>query len=122
VKTTMESKNEVHMTGRLASVTVEPTKNGKEIAKLIVETDAPEWMNTTTKDQTQVIVFGKSIELVRGFKAGDLISVLGRVRGREYNGKWYTDVIGEKFKQHKHTTVHHAAPPPSDSNDDDLLF
>ena len=95
----MTSINEVRLTGTLTDVRIEDTKGGKKLAKLTVETDPPSWMkNVTEKDRTQIIVFGKTVAEAEKLKAGQCVSILGRTRGREYNGRWYTDVIGEKFK------------------------
>jgi hypothetical protein len=95
----VESKNELRVTGIISSVVIETGKNGKEIAKFVMETDPPAWMtNVTAKDKMQLLVFGKTVAEAKKLKEGQTVSVLGRVRGREYNGKWYSDNIAEQMK------------------------
>jgi len=104
----MSSINEVRLTGTLTNLSVEQTPKGKKVARLTVETDPPSWMkNVTEKDKTQVVVFGRTVEEAEKLKEGQCVSILGRARGREYNGRWYTDIIGEKFK-----TIGAAQRPP----------
>src|SRR5262245_5509659 len=115
----MTSKNEVLITGDLESVNVEDTKNGKKMARLVIQTDPPAWMkNVTAKDRTQVIVFGNTVRDVEGFRPGQCVSLMGRARGREYNGKWYCDIIGEKFKVIGNGAA--KAPPPSEDSADEM--
>ncbi len=93
-----ETLNEVRLRGLLVSVDVEDTGKGKRLARLVIETDPPAWMeNVKAKDRVLVIVFGRTVEQVAKLKAGQNVAIMGRMRGREYGGKWYVDIIGEKF-------------------------
>lgn len=95
----METENKIKLTGAVVEAKAETTSNGKELFKLIVETDPPSWMtNVTAKDRTQVLVFGKTVNEAKKIQEGHVVTIGGRLRGREYNGRWYTDVIGESFK------------------------
>lgn len=94
----MNTVNEFKLTGTLVSAKVETTPNGKQIARLRIETDPPTWMKAATKETSEVVVFGRTINEVQKYKSGQVISVVGRLRPREYNGRVTHDVIGEEFK------------------------
>jgi hypothetical protein len=116
----MESKNEVRLTGVLAEISVEKTTKGKDIAKLVIAVDAPSWMDSADKVRIPVTVIGKTVLAVRSLKPGIGISMLGRVDGREYQGKLYTNIVGEKFKELAAPAP--VANPPSEVMDDDVPF
>ena len=117
--THMESRNQVVLAGTLVEAKAEETKNGKEVMRLVIETDPPAWMtNVTQKDRTQVSVFGRTVSEAKKLRAGQFVAVSGRARGREYNGKWYCDIIGEQFKVLGAT----AAPKGAAAVEDDVAF
>ena len=90
--------NEVHITGRLAKVTVEETKNGKSIATLIVEVAKPQWMNSSAMDQIKIKAFGKAVFQCADMREGQIVKIVGRVTGNPWQGKIYTDIVGETFE------------------------
>lgn len=90
-------KNTVHLIGRIGQInpfesgmsfslaTNEKYKN--KAGELVEET---QWHNCKS--------FGKQAEVIqKHFKVGDVIALDGRIKYREHEGKYYTDIVLDKF-------------------------
>ena len=59
----------------------------------------------------------KNCELLEGFKVGDQVEVTFGIKGREYNGKYFTNLDGFRIKK-----LSGSAPITSDDDSQDLPF
>lgn len=90
----MSSMNVVVLTGRLGA---DPEAIGEAGQKFRLATNRRKkegdvWIDVT--DWHQCTVWGKKADTVaRFFKKGSLVTVRGEINYREYDGKWYTDIV-----------------------------
>lgn len=97
------------------------TKAGNAIITLVVRTDS----GYTDRDgnfnsrpqQVAVKFFGGEAQRVAKYNLGigDLVAIAVTIGGREYNGKYYADIIGEDFRMMDRATGIHQK---NASNDD----
>lgn len=75
--------------GRVEHVEVYAGKGDKEIVTLILGTDGKYPQHVPVK------CFGRLGQQVKGARKGDLVHVDGHLGGREWNGKFYGDIVAE---------------------------
>ncbi len=127
------ASNEVKLEGRIVSVSIEQTKAGKDMARIVIAVERPEWMKDATLEHIPLMAFGRNVNDVRDYQPGIGVQVLGRVSGNEYQGKTYASIVGERFHAFGQTVMrpqptqqavskarHHAEQ--ADAPDDDPAF
>lgn len=106
--------------GRLSRVETFTTKSGKNILTLVIE------VNGQYPQLVPVKVFGRLAERADEWKPGDVLSMTGRLGGRDWNGKVYGEITAtnvevvaskEQRTAGKHRDEHYQAPPPDDDSD-----
>jgi len=106
--------------GTLKRIDTFVSKAGKSILTLIFEVQGQ------YPQLIPIKVFGRLAEQAAGWKPGSVLSVTGRLGGRDWNGKVYGDnvatnieVVGEAGETDSGPPPGHDAPPPGD---DDVPF
>lgn len=94
----MDAVNEVRLTGRLVSCSTSDTKGGKPMAHLLIEAPMPEWMHSDEMQQIAAVAFGRAVDECTALREGGDVSLLGRIQGREYQGKHYVSLIVDRAK------------------------
>ena len=61
-----------------------------------------------------VTVWGAKVEALTSLNTGDKVSMTIDIESREFNGRWYTDVVARRLDKVGGSTV---APAPAFSND-----
>jgi len=132
------TKNELNLVGKTIGVDVQQTKGGKTMVKVLVGVDPPAWMKRDPQpDVIEVTCFGRTADEARLLAPGQMVSIAGRLSGREHNGRWYVSAVAENIRvapqawgeaEHapvraKHSSVKAPAPaqPPYAGDPDDLL-
>jgi single-stranded DNA-binding protein len=106
--------------GTLKRIDTFISKAGKSILTLVFE------IQGQYPQLIPIKVFGRLAEQAAAWKPGSVLSVTGRLGGRDWNGKVYGDnvatsieVVGEASDKDDGTPPGNDAPPPSD---DDVPF
>jgi hypothetical protein len=106
--------------GTLKRIDTFVSKAGKSILTLIFEVQGQ------YPQLIPIKVFGRLAEQAASWKPGSVLSVTGRLGGRDWNGKVYGDnvatsieVVGEVGESDSGPPPGHDAPPPGD---DDVPF
>ena len=103
--------------GTLVSVESFDTKKGGKIYTLVLETDDKYAQFVPVK------LLGRIAERIAEFGNGDLLAITGTLGGRQWNGKYYGDIVADTVeiltKADVPLVANPAAPPPGD---DDLPF
>jgi single-stranded DNA-binding protein len=106
--------------GTLKRVDTFVSKAGKSILTLVFE------IQGQYPQLIPIKVFGRLAEQAAAWKPGMVLSVTGRLGGRDWNGKVYGDnvatnieIVGGAEDKNDGTPPGHDAPPPSD---DDVPF
>ena len=87
--------------GEVKQAQEETTKNGKTFYRVVVEaSDKPEYPNPVAVD-----FWGDKVEMVSGLTEGSEVEIHVNIRGREYNGNYYTSLTGWKVDLIRDTTV-----------------
>jgi len=94
----MDTRNELKLAGKLVGLVVEETKNGKEVVRLLVEVDPPSWAKNAEMERVPVDAFGYAAKDAKKLSEGALVAISGRIRGREYNGKHYSNCVADKVE------------------------
>jgi hypothetical protein len=79
--------------GTLLKIDVFTTKGGKDIISMIFE------MSGNYPQFIPIKCFGGVAEQARSFEPGLKISVTGRLGGREWNGKYYAEIVAETVEE-----------------------
>lgn len=108
--------NRFQIKGTVRELTERTTSGGKQMGALILE--IPGYQGKV--DPVSLTVFSRSLETVRGYGAGEVVVVSGRISGRQWNERVFSDLVLESIeadvpKQHSERK---AAPAPSESEDD----
>ena len=74
-----------------------------------------------------VTVWGAKVDALTSFSTGDKVSMTIEIESREFNGKWYTDVVARRVDRVGGATVAptafvNDAPPMPDNNSYDAIF
>jgi len=78
------------------------TKNGKEFYQVVVQTsDKPE----KYPSPVAVEFWGDKIDLAKGLTVGSEVDIHVNIRGREWNDKYYTSIVGWKVDMIRNTEV-----------------
>ncbi len=115
-------KNRFNYTGTLTRVDRFTTKNNKTILTLVFEEGGqwPQWI--------AIKCFGRLTECASDWKPGTILEVTGKLGGREYQGKVYSEVIADSVEVvaeskpkagAQQTEFGDGSPAPSD---DDIPF
>lgn len=119
--------------GRLDRIDTFVTKSNKEIVTLVLQVEG------TYPQLVPIKFFGRLADEAKEASQGDVIEVTGHLGGRDWNGRVFGDIVGERLEvvssggargagQHREE---HYAPPPSRRNppdpdpsngDDDIPF
>lgn len=105
-------------TGTLKRIDTFTTKAGKSILTLIFETDGQYPQTIPIK------VFGRLADEAPDWTPGSLLSIRGRLGGREWNGKVYGEMIATRVDVQRKETRQQSLPasgsdePPPPSDDD----
>ena len=102
--------------GKLARVDRFTTKNGKEILTLIFEVGGQYPQTVPIK------AFGRMAEMAAGWKPGTVLTVSGRLGGRDWQGKVFADNVAEVVEVVGEQPAGKDAPPPTNASQDDLPF
>ena len=89
------------------------SKAGNDIVTVIVHVEDDKY-----PQDIPVKAFGKMAKEALELKAGDRVHIDGRLGGREWNGKYYADVIAETIA--KEGSAEPKKPAPAE--DDDVPF
>jgi len=90
----------------------EETKAGNLFITLVVRTDSGytdrEGTFNSRPQMVAVKFFGGEAQRVGKYNLGigDLVAITVSLGGREYNGKYYCDVVGEEFRMMDRATAH----------------
>jgi len=95
-------------TGTLSRIDRFTSKAGKEIITLIFE-QGGQWPQTVP-----VKVFGRLVATVSDLKQGDVVTVTGKLGGRDFNGRVYGDSIAETIEPVSSQPAGKDAPPVDD--------
>lgn len=85
----MSDKNRFEIQGLFSRLEKFTSKGGKEFLTLILDVDGEDPQVVPIK------LWGKTAEQARSWKEGDELLVIGRLRGRVWNGKVYGDIVAE---------------------------
>jgi len=100
--------------GKLQRVDSFTSKAGKTILTLIFETEGK------YPQLVPIKVFGRLAEQASGWKPGSMLSVTGRLGGRDWQGKVYGDIVANTVEVTGEGADDGDAPPPP--SDDDVPF
>jgi len=78
--------------GRVDRKEVYTTKNGKDIVTLVLQVEG------SYPQLVPVKFFGRVADQARGLAVGSVVEVTGRLGGREWHGKVYADIVGERIE------------------------
>jgi hypothetical protein len=106
--------NEFRIKGTVRELTERTTSGGKQIASLILE--IPGFKGKV--DPVSITVFGRSLETVRGYGAGEVVKVTGRVSGRQWNDRVFSDLVLDSIEADAPKHSERRTSPPSDDIDD----
>ncbi len=105
--------------GTLKRVDTFVSKAGKSILTLIFETQGQ------YPQMVPIKVFGRLAEQAASWKPGTVLSVSGRLGGRDWNGKVYGDNVANSIEVVSGASADGDAPPENDAppvGDDDVPF
>lgn len=87
-------KNQATVSGPVVKVFDRETKNGKTEVYLVIEEQSGKFT-----DCTAVKFWRESAkDAVRVLEVGQLVEVAGRIKSREWQGRYYTDFEGDSVK------------------------
>lgn len=100
--------------GTLISVESFDTKKGGKIYTLVLEADDKFARFVPVK------LFGRIAERIAEFNNGDVIAITGKLGGREWNGKYYGDIVADTAEVVSRPDAKPAANPalPPQATDD----
>jgi len=78
--------NQVQIEGTLTAVDFDQTKNGKDLARITIEVDAPGWKGGG-KESVYATAFSRSATRCKELGSGQLVSVTGRLSCRTFEGR-----------------------------------
>jgi len=77
--------------GRLARIDTYTTKAGKDIVTMVLQVEG------SYPQLVPIKCFGRLADEARDLTVGDIVEVAGRLGGRDWNGKVYADIVGERI-------------------------
>ena len=114
-----DDKNRFDLDGTLNRIDTRQANNGKTYYTLIVETGG-QYSKTIP-----VALFGKAAERIDELHPGDVLSISGRLGGREWQGKCYGENVGlsvEIVSAAKRTEAKGAVPSANAPESDSVPF
>lgn len=89
--------NRVTVRGRLrTNAFVQTAQSGKSYCTLLVDTQRT-YKGAPEITPAQVKVFGRQSDNAANLLQGQEVLIEGHVQSREWNGKWYTDVVSDSI-------------------------
>lgn len=103
-------------TGIVRAVLHDQTKSGKSITTVVIERAAPSWMaeRGTETERIPFKAFAKAANEATALQEGDEVVVKFRTSGREWQGKWFGEMVAEKFVKTGKTFSGRPSQPPQD--------
>jgi hypothetical protein len=88
------SKNRFDLEGTLNRIEKFETKAGKTMLTLIVDVDK----QSKYPKIVPVKIFGRTADAAGELRSGDILSITGRLGGRDWNGRVFGDIVAESIE------------------------